>query len=205
MLWSTFRTQVRRELEESTAGVWSDDSLMYWANEAGRDIATKSKPMRDWVYTTCVVGQSVYPIPTYSLEVIGVYCGKDADDDRRQLTRQDFRDWSNIDVANGKPLAYAIDDTNIILRPAPDDTYELSFMRYSLPEDIDADGDSMPFDGNYNSAISCYIKSKAYEQILDWTSADALLARYNAEMDKIQIQETQEANSAYHTSTVSVY
>lgn len=203
--WATIKAQIRREMEETTAGIWADDSLLFHANEAGKDIAIKAKPLRDWEYTTCVVGQMSYTLPANSLEVISVFCGKDADDDRRQLTRQDFRDWSNIDIANAKPQVYAIDDDAILLRPAPDDTYELSFLRYMLPTALTGDSDAMPFGSRYDAAIIYYVKSKCYEQILDWNSADALLARYNAEMDKVQIQETHEANSAYHTSTVSVY
>lgn len=203
--WSTFREQVRRELEETTAGVWSDTSLLWWANEAVRDLSMKTKPSRDWVYTTTVSGTSTYDLPDNSLEVIEVYCGKDADDDRRQLVRQDFRDWSNLDIADGKPVYYAIDDTSIILRPAPDDAYELSFLRYSLPTELSADSDPMPFEDRYDQAINYYIKSKAYEQVLDWNSADALLGRYNAAVETAQIQETHEANSAYRASTMTVY
>lgn len=203
--WSTFRTQIRKELEEASSGIWDDSQLLWWANEATYDIAIRTKPTRDWQYTTCVVGQSTYDLPDHSLEVIAVYCGTDADDDRTQLTRQEFRDWRNLDIADGKPWAYAIDDDSIILRPAPDKAYELSYLRYALPAEMTADTDPMPFESRYNAALSYYIKSKAYEQTLDWGSADALMQRYNMEMDKILIQETQEANSAYHASVVSVY
>ena len=203
--WSTFRTQVRKELEEVSSGIWDDSQLLWWANEAAYDIAIRTKPTRDWQYTTCVVGQSTYDLPDGSLEVIAIYCGNDADDDRVQLVRQEFRDWHNLDVENGKPKAYAIDDDSIILRPAPDKAYELSYLRYALPAEIVADTDSMPFESRYNAALSYYIKSKAYEQTLDWGSADALMQRYNMEVEKIQIQETQEANSTYRASVVSVY
>jgi len=63
----------------------------------------------------------------------------------------------------------------------------------------------MPFGSHYNGAISYYVKAKAYEQVLDWASSDALLGRYNMEVEKIQMQETQEANSVYHGSVASVY
>lgn len=205
MLWSDFRAQVRRELEEPVAGVWADESLLFWANEAARDISIRTKPMRDWEYTTCVVGQDSYVLPANSLEVIEVYCGKDADDNRYQLSRQKFTDWKNLDIANGKPVYYAIDDEAIYLRPAPDDTYQLSFLRYVMPTALDADTDTMPFADKYDAAIGYYVKSKAYEQVNDWQSADALLGRYNAEIDKAQVQSTLEANAAYRTSVNAVY
>lgn len=203
--WSAFRAQMRRELEESTAGVWSDDSLLWWANEACKDIAIKAKPMRDWSYTTTVAGQSTYDLPTRSLEVIEVFVGNESDDDRYRLERQKFTDWRTLDITDGKPQTYAVDDDSIILRPAPDKAYELSFLRYVMPEDIDDEADNMPFSDRYNAAIGYFVKSRAMEQIQDWHSSDAYLARYNAELDKAMVQETHEANAAYRGSVTSVY
>lgn len=203
--WSTFRTQVRRELEEATAGIWSDDSLLFWANDAAKDIAVQTKPMRDWQYTTCVADQATYGLPDNSLEIIAVYCGKDADDDRTMLTRVEFRDVWNLDRDSGKPIYYIVDDDAVRLIPTPDDTYELSLLRYILPTPMTADSDSMPFSDRYNAAINYYIKSRAYEQIGDWKGADSLLGRYIAEVDKASVQEGFQANAARFTSPMDVY
>lgn len=203
--WGTFKSQVRRELEEATAGIWTDASLLCWANDAAKDIAIVTKPIRDWQYTTTTAEQASYTLPSGSLEVIAIYCGSDADNDRVMLPRIAFRDVLNIDHDSGKPRAYILDDDAIRLVPTPDKAYELSFLRYALPAEITADTDNMPFDGRYNAAINYYIKAKAYEQVLDWGSADSLVGRYRMELEKIQIQETHEANSTYHTSVVAVY
>lgn len=203
--WGTFKSQVRRELEEATSGIWTDSSLLFWCNEAAYDMAIRTKPVRDWQYTNTVAGQPTYMMPAGSLEVIAVYVGSDADNDRVMLPRLAFRDVSNLDHDNGKPRGYIIDDDAIRLIPTPDKQYELSFLRYALPAEITADDDDMPFNSHYNSAINYYIKSKAYEQVLDWNSADALLGRYNAAIETAQIQETQEANAAMHASVQTVY
>lgn len=203
--WADFKAQIRKELEEVTSGIWDDSQLLWWTNEAAYDIAIRTKPTRDWQYTTTVVGQSTYTLPVGSLEVIAVYCGLDANDDRKMLTRAEFRDVFNVDHDNGTPTHYIIDDDAIRLVPTPDKQYELSFLRYALPAQISVSTDDMPFGSHYNGAISYYVKAKAYEQVLDWTSSDALLGRYNMEVEKIQMQETQEANSVYHGSVASVY
>lgn len=203
--WADFRAQIRKELEEVTSGIWDDTQLLWWANEATYDIAIRTKPTRDWQYTSTVPGQATYTLPAGSLEVIAVYCGTDAGDDRKALERVEFRDVHNVDHDNGVPRCYIIDDDAIRLVPTPDKEYELSFLRYALPKEIALSTDEMPFGSHYNAAIGYYVKSKAYEQVLDWDSADALLNRYNIEVEKIQMQETQEANSVYHSSVVSVY
>lgn len=207
MLYSTYISQVRRELEELSESVWADASLLYWVNEAAKDLAIQTKCSRDWMYTTTLAGTSVYLIPDYSLEVIEVYFGDSSTaGDRKKLIRQDFTEWPTIDVGSGTPLYYAIDDQYIYLRPTPDTAEELSFLRYSVPEPLTGAGtDAMPFSDRYNTAITYYVKSKAYEQALDFSTADALLGRYNAEVDKIARQETAEATARRMATVTSVY
>ena len=205
MLWSTLSAQIRRELEEPSEAIFSEDSLLFWANESARDIATRAKCIRDWLTAACVVGQEEYAVPSGSLEVIAVFCGSDTDDNRRRLMRQEVTEWGSLDVANGRPAYYAIDDAYIYLRPAPDAAYELAFQRYALPTEMAEDTDTVPFDARYNTALSYYIRAKAMEQISDWQAADALLGRYNAEVDKIITQEGHQANAARSTSVTSVY
>lgn len=206
MLWSDFRAQLRRELEEPTATVWADESLLYWANEASKDIAVQTKCSRDWQYSTAVVGQSAYELPDHSLEVVAVYYGYGSTDNtRKQLVRQEFGDWPSLDVSNGTPTAYAIDDQYLYLRPAPDTAYEISYLRYTVHEPLDDDDDSMPFDDAYDTAISYYVRSRAHEQVSDFKSADRLMERYMAEIDKAVVQEGFEANAVRRTSPVEVY
>jgi len=191
--WSTYRAQIRRELEESTATVWHDDSLLWFANEAFRDIATQTKLMRDWQYTTAVAGQSSYDLPDRSLEVIQVYFGSDTDNTRNQLDRQDFTDWDTLDVTNGTPAVYAVDDDAIYLRPAPaTGGDEISYLRYTYPEAMTADTDTVPFSDRASAAATYYIKSKANEQIKDFESADFFYQRYMSEIDRLIAQARKE-------------
>ena len=191
--WATYRAQVRRELEESSATVWADDSLLWFANEAFRDIAMQTKMMRDWQYTTAVAGQSSYDLPDRSLEVIQVYFGSDTDNTRNQLDRQDFTDWDTLDVTNGTPAVYAVDDDAIYLRPAPAaGGDEISYLRYTYPADMTVDTDTVPFSDRANAAATYYIKSKANEQIKDFESADFFYQRYMSEIDRLVAQARKE-------------
>lgn len=207
MLWSDFRAQVRRELEEATATVWADASLLYWANEGAKDVATQTKCMRDWQYTTTVVGQSSYDLPDRSLEVIQLFWGDAAvAGDRQQLDRQDFNDWSSVEkTSTGRPLVYAIDDDAIYLRPAPNEAHELSYFRYTYPADMTADGDSMPFSDRANAALNYYIKSKANEQIKDFDSASLFYDRYLREVDNFQSQTMKEAHGDRLLTTATAW
>ena len=203
--WSTVRAQIRRDLEETTATVWTDDSLMSWANDASYDIAVQTKCMRDWQYTTAVVGQSSYDLPARSLEVIEAFFGDSATvGSRKPLDRQEFTDWTTLDDNNGTPLYYAVDDEAIYLRPPPLYAHELSYLRYTYPAAMTADGDSMPFTDRANAAISYYVKSKAKEQISDFDGADIFYDRYLREVDKFaaQIQKEQQADRYLAPATV---
>ena len=196
MLWSAFREQIRRELEESTATVWADESLLFWTNQAAYDLAVQTKCMRDWQYTTTVIGQSSYDLPERSLEVIEAYYGDSATvGSRKQLDRQEFSDWSPLDVVDGTPAVYAVDDEAIYLRPAPNAAYELSYLRYTYPAALTADSDEMPFADRGNAAISYYVRSKAKEQISDFDGADIFFDRYLREVDKFAAQTQREAHA----------
>lgn len=197
MLWSTLRDQIRRELQEASATVWTDAALLYHANEAIRDIATQTRCMRDWGYTTAVIGQSSYDLPDRSLEVIKVFFGNSAvAGDRTQLARQDFSDWETTEESlNGTPLYYAIDDEAIYLRPAPDAAYEISYLRYTYPAELTADSDTVPFANRANAAIVYYVKAKANEQIKDFESADTFFDRYLNEVDRLSAQYQKEAHA----------
>jgi len=206
MLWSAFLAQVRRELEESSAVVWSDDSFLYWANEASKDIAIQTKCSRDWQYTTAIVGQSSYDLPDRSLDVLEVYFGDPTTIGARvQLSRQDFNDWYELDATSGTPVYYAIDDDNLFLYPPPDHAYEISYFRYTYPASMTAGTDSMPYEDKYNNAISYFLKFKAKEQIDDWDGSDRFYDRYLREIDKIQSQEMKESHSSKFIAPASVW
>ena len=193
--WTDFLAQVRRELEEPTEGVWADASLLYWVNAATTEIASRVKNTRDWQYSTSAVGQNSYTLPEQTLEVISVFFG--TGDARYQLQRVEFADFSRLDdTSTDTPIYYTVDDDALYLWPTPSTADEISFFRFYLPEILaGTEDESMPFNGQYDPAIGLYVKSRAFEQVGDFDTADALLGRYEQMVDRIANQEGIEAQS----------
>ena len=199
--WQDFRAQIRGTLEEPTAGIWSDASLLNWLNEGAKDIARKSRIMRDEQYTTSVVGQSSYELPAYTLEPVAVYY------DDVMLTREDFADWYSLALNDeqGTPIAYAVTDDALYLRPAPDAEVTIRYFRYRAPDEITADSDEVPFLGAYNTPLAYYILAQAMAQISDWQSSGEYTNRYAESVDTMTAQEGMERQSLRSTSPREVY
>jgi hypothetical protein len=201
--WLDYEEQLRRELEESVQGIWADESLLYWCNEAARDIASMTGCNTDIATFTTVSGTQSYPVPQDTISVNSALC-----------TASDEASYTMIKVkldfiiANSAfrniPTRYYVDDQNIYLYPTPDDIYTISLMRSVRPDEVVETG-SMPFSDKYNAAITFYIKSKAYEQILDFDTANVFFARYQNELEKILNNVAQSLNAKYHLSVESVY
>lgn len=193
MLWSDFLAQQRRELEEPSATVWADESILHWTNECAYDIARLAKPLRDEQYETAVIGQGNYALPAQESKGIEVYF-----DDVR-LMRLDYSDFATLDSFDdtGTPVYYIVDDESIQLIPAPDSAGTIRYFRFYLPTPIASvdSTDEMPFSSNYNTAIGYYVKAHAYMQVADWTSSNEYANRYAAEVDKIRTHETSKALS----------
>ncbi len=204
--YSEFLAQTRRELEEPTEGVWADASILWWLNSGIKEIAMRAKPSRDWVYTSTVAGAPNYDLPDGSLEVIEVFCGPSTEA-QNKLRRIDFQDFTALplDSDTGTPMYYAIDDSNIYLYPSPDAVYTLSYLRHSVPSELTAGTDSMPFESRYDAALGYYVKAKAFEQINDWQASDAMLERYEAEAERVRMQEGIEAQVRRANSPLEVW
>ena len=200
MNFSDFRAQLRRQLEEPVAGVWADESLMYWTNEESVRLAKRAKCLRDEVYANTSDGQWSYALPDYTLEPIAVYLDGDA------LTRVDYGDIPHLDNdTKGTPLQFAVTEGELVLYPTPDAEYEIRYFRYAIPAPISSDTDDMPFDSQYNTIIEYGVLRRAFEQISDWQSAEMYRARYEDVLNEIAVQKGIERQVLRAASPREVY
>jgi hypothetical protein len=174
MLYSTFLAQVRRQLEEPTANVWADASLMYFTNEAVHDISSRVRQNTDENYTTTVAGVADYPLPADTQEITAVYYNG------TKLARENPESVYTVSVEQGVPQYYQRMDEVIRLRPIPDSALTLLILRRSTPDEITATTDAMPFRSERNTLIEYFVLSRAFEQVQDFQTADAYKARYEA-------------------------
>ena len=199
--YGDFQAQLRAQLEEPSPGIWQDSSLLYWTNEGAKDIARKTRIMRDEQYTTAQIGQNSYELPEYTLEPVAVYY------DDTMLTREDFSDWYSLTSygERGTPVAYAVTDDALHLRPAPDAELEIRYFRYRTPDEITDTTDDMPFKSDYNTAIEYYVLQRAFSQVNDWQSSGEFAARYAEAVDAIAVQEGMEQQAIKNKSPREVY
>lgn len=175
-LYSDFIAQVRREIEESTANVWSNTSLLTWCNEASRDIATRTLCMADEVTLNTLAGAQSYDLPDCTIAPILVTVNG------RPIQRESWQAWNDRAIAqSGTPSYYCVygEPKTLWLWPVPDAAYPVRYFRHRWPSPLTAAlTDTMPFDSRHDRTIADYIKARAYEQIAAWDSADRFNKRY---------------------------
>jgi hypothetical protein len=64
---------VRDRLDEPTAAQWDDIELKRWMNEAGRDIARRTKHIKDTTTLTTTANVAEYVVPANVIEIEDVY------------------------------------------------------------------------------------------------------------------------------------
>lgn len=201
-IYSNFKAQVRRELEESTATVWSDDSLLSWYNEATFDIAAKTRLLVDEIYQNTVAAQRSYELETDppTLDIVTMFLDGD------QLDNEDASSWKKLGddalTETGTPLYYSAFGTPpaIYLRPIPTEVKQMRVWRHYAPSPLGSvtSASATAFSSRYDRTISDYIKARAFEQVGDWDAADRYNSRYDngVERIKVDVALTESADAA---------
>ena len=186
--FADFLAQTRRTLGEPVEGVWTDESLTWWTNEAATDIAREAKPLRDITETTSVAGVNAYLQPDASLEPLSVYFAG------VRLARTAVENALTVAAmeTRGTPLSYAFAESTLYLIPAPSTADIIRLVRYRRPAPIALPSDIMPFRSDYDGALMLFVLQRAFEQVADWQSAGEYAARYTAALGNAVAQETRE-------------
>jgi len=128
--FATFLAQVRREIEESTATVWSDASLLAWANDGMADIARRTRILSDWQSGSTVVGQASYALADGTFQVDKFFCGTG---EIARVTGDDYYASFSLSPATGAPRDYAIIGAYAYLYPTPSTVATYRYHRYYTP------------------------------------------------------------------------
>jgi hypothetical protein len=175
--FANFVSQFRREVREETPTVWSDESIMYWKNEATTKVAMRTDEYikGDW-YRNSVASQQSYDLPDDILQVHALYY------DEVLLTREDFENWSvqaDLDDED-TPTHYVVANRKLWLRPIPPSAKQMRFFVTRIPDATTdtSSTEAMPFESRYDDAIMYYVKAKAFEQTDAFDRADRYKARF---------------------------
>lgn len=188
--FADFISQTRRELQESTAVVWSDESLITWANEAFEDFARKTRLTRAWGAGTTVASQASYALPAGSVEVDTFFYSTGG------LERVDDIGYQTLAVAsvsNGTPSKYTVIGGSMWLYPTPSAAAAYRFRYTAVPASFVtvSDTTATPFGGRHESALRSYVKARAFEQTGEFDVATGFQSLYDRE--------------AYETDTERMY
>lgn len=202
--YATFQAQVRRQLEESTANVWSDTALMWHTNRVVQDVSRRAKPMRDEEYMTVVVGTPDYELPARTLSVIAAIF-HDTDGTRTRLTRETLDLLiENNDGSNGTPVSFAVDDEQIYLYPEPSTAGTLRLWRYTYPAEVSATTDTLPYAG-YEDVLEYGVLERCFQQINDWESAERYRQRFEEAVGNMAAQKMTEDSALISSAPVEVF
>jgi hypothetical protein len=178
--YTEFVTRVRRELEESSAAVWANASLLDWVNDGIYDLSRRLRSNIDDQYAETVAGVPSYSMPLYTVEVIKMMYGgflnpthsvaDAASYPISRITPGEYYMRKSLYTTQGTPNSYAIIDGSIFLHPTPDTAGHMHFTRAYRPNPISdtASTADMPWDSRYNDLLSYYVKARAWEQVPDY-------------------------------------
>jgi hypothetical protein len=145
----TIVTAVRDRLDETVAGQWSDAQLRRWINEGARDMARRTKHLKDTTTISTVSGTAEYTVDADVLEVEQAYY---APGDGRQVPLI-ARAWEGMnavwgqyrDQQGGDPAMFTTwgfsPNLKIRLFPVPSTSSKTVTLYVSrLPADLATDG-----------------------------------------------------------------
>ena len=171
----TIIDRVRYDLNEATAGFWSDTELRTWINEAIWEINSKARCLEKAVSTQALAEDDYdYAISGswLSIETImhdsGTTTGdSDTAEAKRRLhtlKRIDIKDFGHI-RETGRPKQYAVWNDTLYIWPIPDSNISgttLILFSVNLPTDITSASSAIETPAYFDHSILNYVKAKAY-------------------------------------------
>jgi hypothetical protein len=124
------RSMARKRLGETSGAFWSDTELNGWINQAGIDLAFKSKSIRTNAYFTTVLGQQEYSLSAIApniYAVLDVYFYINGTTWKRLkplANREDldmqYKGWKNANPAAPYTYLWDREEDLFLLHPKPD-------------------------------------------------------------------------------------
>lgn len=164
--WSDILSDIRAEIEEPSASVYSDALLLTWWNEGQRDFARRTRCLQDEQYTTTIYTQVSYELPDETIDIHRATWFAEGADDPTILGPTPYESLVT-QTASGDVTNYSLWNGAIYLYPAPTTAATLTILRTYAPDDIDATTDTIAFNDDEVGMVKSYVKYKAYEMTGD--------------------------------------
>ena len=171
------RDLIRKKLGETTAAFWTDTELNTWINDAGHDIAFKTKCQRTNGTFTTVEGTAEYTATSQFstlISIFEVYYYQDGSSWEKLTpttrTELDHLHPGWLSAANGTPYQYYFDREEDVIRlyVPPDSTnagtdYCKVFYAYDYV-DVTGDSTESPLPARLHDAQVDYVTALGFEQ-----------------------------------------
>jgi len=162
--WTTLKGEIRAEIEEAAASVFTDAQLLSWFNQGQQDWCRRTNILSAEEYRSTVANQETYTLPDYTTDITSVWYKEYA------LSRVKYADIATL-TDTGTPYAYAMHDDALHIFPIPDVAATLTLLRTYDPDPIVSGSDTTLFDTADEGAIKAFVKANCNEQIGDFTAA----------------------------------
>lgn len=191
---ANLETQVRDEINESTAGFWTSAELRRYINEGNR-ILTRAYRLESATPQTIntVDGTESYALASDFAAPVKIELVDDTDD-WTSLRRIDQKE--RVD-GKGEPEAYYIKGTKVYFSPKPDDAYEIRVWYFVKATTLSADGDSPVIPSDYHDLIAKYAIARAKQKDDDpaYQTYDQQFEDGKREMVKDRLEEDEGADT----------
>lgn len=185
---ATLITEIRDNLNESTAHQWTDDNLRRWINQGMREITRRTLSEEDTESIATVAGQEEYTLPTDLVMINRVEYFESATDwvyslEAREFNAMDTVGWAAHQMTDGnRPFVYTVwgyaPNAKLIVFPKPDitsATLKVYYYKFATELTISSGTDSSNLDipEGWTDLISDYCEYKALRMKRDprWQEA----------------------------------
>ena len=211
------RDLVRKRLGETTASFWSTTELNNWINDAGHDVAYRSKCIKKNGNVTTTEDDSEYTIsssfPNY-VDVLEVYMYQDGATWKKiSLTSRDRLDreipgWKSANSSTPRKYYYSKEEDVLGLYPAPDsDNSGTSYLEVYYADDYtDMSGDSdTPTDipMALQLAMIDYVVAVGYETRGYGDKSNDAMGKYMSRIEAYKVEKNREEDTDEDDCTVS--
>jgi len=204
---ATFETrlaQIRRVLEEATEGVWDDDTLMSFYNDALMDIAAQTKDdywLKSYAFNSATSTQG-YARPSYDYEPVMLV--RAASYRMTRITPEELTGRA-LSATSADPYWYYVTGGTIYLYPTPTTAASYTYYSHRHPLTVVSTSSTVDCPAHMMRVVDAYTLARAYEQVGEWDSARAQQENYDRFLSDIFGQSVAQRAGDYPHSPKVVY
>lgn len=176
-----------RQMYNATADDFYSEAELYTHQQAAQNILARECNAIENTYTTpTVASQQEYSWPTNAIAIKRItYNGQ-------KLTKISFREddfltgFNQATTSTGRPIAYAIFDRTIYLRPVPDVVYSLKLFTFDKPGEVTASS-TLDVPEIFHLGMANYLLWKMATKDQNFQAAAEFKAQWEEEVERCRM------------------